>query len=85
MRRSRSCSLPTHSGKLVLAEDPGSGGVRGKRTDWLAAATVWMRTAEWLTEEETEGFAQQAQEAHSSARSSIVEVMHTILDMGEGW
>ena len=78
-------SLLTHSGKLVLEEDPGSGGVRGKRTDWLATATVWMKTAEWLTEEETEGFAQQAQEAQSSARSSIVEVMHTILDMGEGW
>jgi hypothetical protein len=78
-------SLLTHSGKLVLEEDPGSGGVRGKRTDWLATATVWVRTAEWPTEEKTEGFAQQAQEAQSSAGSSIVEVMHTILDMGEGW
>ena len=77
-------SLLTHSGKLVLEEDPGSGGVWGKRTDWLATATVWMRTAEWLAEVETEGFAQQAQEAQSSARNSIVEVMHTILDMGEG-
>ena len=78
-------SLLTHSGNLVLEEDPGSGGVRGKRADWLAAATVWMGTAEWLTEEETEGVAQQAQGAQSSARSSIVEVMHTTLDMWGGW
>ena len=68
-------SLLTHSGKLVLEEDPGSGGVRGKRTDWLAIATVWMRTAEWLTEEETEGFAQQAQSGQCIERSAVAATL----------
>ena len=78
-------ALLTQSGRLVLEEDPGSGGIRGQRTDWLRESTAWMQEAEWLTVEETAGFLQQAQEAQSEARSSIVEVMHTILDMGEGW
>ena len=78
-------ALLTQSGRLVLEEDPGSGGVRGQRAEWLKESTAWMQTAEWMTAEEATGFLTQAQEAQSSARSSAATVNYTVLDMGEGW
>jgi hypothetical protein len=78
-------ALLTQSGRLVLEGDPGSGGIRGQRTDWLQESTEWMQAAGWLTVEETAGFLQQAQEAQSGARCSAVQVRYTVLDMGEEW
>jgi len=60
----------TQTGRLVLEEDPGSGGIRGQRADWLKESTEWMQAAEWLTVGETADFLQQAREAQNAARSS---------------
>ena len=78
-------AILTQTGRLVLEEDPGSGGIRGQRADWLQESTVWMQAAEWLAVEEATDFLQQAREAQYDARSSVVQVRHTVLDMGEGW
>ena len=78
-------ALPPARGARALGRDPGAGGARGSRQQWIRQGVEWAAQAKWVRGSEVDTLFRKATAVTTKAREGLKKVNHWVLGVGEGW